>query len=119
MIDLLIVRHGVRSSAKHEAAARLTEHGRHQVSQLGKALDRRAVRPGLYLSSARTPALETAHELQRELDPSAPIVEVDALTPDQLPAGIDALVNQAAKRGHDLAMFGTVAIVGHEGRVSD
>jgi phosphohistidine phosphatase SixA len=117
-MDIVLVRHGTRDA--REGGGRLSDHGRHQVITLARALGLRGTQPDLVLTSSYEHAQKAATLLSKWLAPPGIIpVTLDALTPGAGPGGIDEVVRQAGAVGVALQSSACVLVVGHEGRLSD
>ena len=64
-MEVVLVRHGV--GHPRDGGRELSDHGRHQVATLARALDLRGTSPDLVLSSRSDHAQETARLLSRLL----------------------------------------------------
>lgn len=110
MVRWILVRHGAHLRGWFGA------HGREQVDRLREALERREVRPSLYLISRRPQAIETYLRLVGTGVLRARRESSAALTPEDPSAGLDALVCSTTA---DLEREPTVVLIGHEGRLSN
>jgi phosphohistidine phosphatase SixA len=119
-VEIVLVRHGVRSATPDGADAGLTEHGRHQIEQLARALRHRACVVDCYLSSKSAHAQETARLLQEKAGAAgSDVVLLDSLTPRSGRGDVDTLLDQAHAVVADLDERQGLLVVGHEGRLSN
>jgi phosphohistidine phosphatase SixA len=96
--------------------------GEHQVDELGRALEQRGIEPTLYLSSAEPHAIQTRDRVAAALSSgSEPVIDVcPPLNPRPgLPGGMAHIVRASQSRGTDLRAHDTIALIGHEGRLSN
>jgi phosphohistidine phosphatase SixA len=91
-------------------------------AKLGERLNNKeALRPDVYLTSTYRHAVETA-EILRDADAATAIIEVPGLTPDTSTAqrfSLAAIREDAVKVGANFNQVTTVALVGHEDRLSN
>lgn len=122
-MDLVLVRHG-----RTDKKGKLTARGHHEVGQLKLALQRRNVVPSLYVCSDRSQARQTAGVLCGDLAGTPTLCgELTPLKKHQLPCperrapvgSLEAILDELQDRHTDLAAHETIALIGHEGRLSN
>lgn len=118
-IRVLIIRHGQRQKTYPDQNAKLTDpEGVEEVNKLASRLTELEVVPDVYFTSAYAHATQTAEGLRNQAP--AKIIEVDALTPhtsDDL-FSLENIFGQAKAHRIKLHSVDTIALVGHENRLS-
>jgi len=115
-VDVILIRHGARDSNV------LSTHGEYQARTAAQALARCELRPTLYLSSTRLPAIQTRDLIADALDSNraARRATSEALTQKSAtPERFENLLRELEQQAIVLSPQDQVVLVGHEGRLSN
>ncbi len=122
MIRILLIRHAAYGKPGAGRASKdmpLSPEGQKQTRSLAANLTRLEAVPDLVLTSAYEHSQEMARLLSGELGIAAEPAPLAALTPHDKTSTLEDALFQARQIAAQLGGRGTVALVGHEGRLSN